>query len=204
MIREGGLVMLPALGFEKKRQPDRFYSVLNKVNTNHILKKRLTELTGFTGPDLLDYLKENPSDFFSEHGRYFPEVYRIIRAVESKGEKLEQLASLHLIELYKIKYDITPDVRREETGSYRDMKLGIDLSLTHNGKEVTFQVKPLVSFKEENDVDVIRTKGQVKIYDTDYMTFVSGSTKEVVVYRNSGVVTNRYRKEYKFKKETKI
>jgi hypothetical protein len=197
-------VMLPALGFEKKRQPDRFYSVLNKVNTNHILKKRLTELTGFTGPYLLDHLKENPSDFFSEHGRYFPEVYRIIRTVESKGEKLEQLASEYIKELYKRKYDIIPDMRLEETGSYRDMKLGIDLSLTHNGKEVTFQVKPLVSFKEENDDHVIRTKGQVKHYKTDYMTFVKPGSKNLLLYRNVDVEVNFTHKEYKFKKNTRI
>lgn len=201
LIKENNLTMIPALGYEKEEQPDRIFSILNKVNTNHILRKRLMELSG-VGPDtLIDHLREHSEDYFTENGRHFKEIHRVIRAVESKGERLEHLASGHIKEIFEKKFRHTPHIRHETTGSYRDMILGIDLSMDFMDKEVTFQVKPLLAVIYGTDTDTLTTKGQVKSYRTHYMVFASEKNGNVRMYRNKPDKIDRTLKTYVFKKQ---
>lgn len=201
LIKENNLTMIPALGYEKEKQPDRVFSILNKVNTNHILKKRLMELSGTKEDELIEHLREHSEDYFTENGRHFKEIHRVIRTVESKGERLEHQAAEHIKNLFGRKFGHTPHIRHETTGSYRDMLLGIDLSMDFRDKEVTFQVKPLLSVIYGTGTDTLTTKGQVKSYRTHYMVFTSEKDGNVRMYRNKPDKIDRTSKTYVFKKQ---
>jgi hypothetical protein len=159
------------------------------------------ELSGVGSDTLIDHLHEHSEDYFTENGRHFKEIHRVIRAVESKGERLEHLASGHIKELFEKKFGHTPHIRHETTGSYRDMILGIDLSMDFRDKEVSFQVKPLISVICQLGMDTLVTKGQVKSYRVDYMVFTSEKNGNVRMYRNKPDKIDRTLKTYVFKNQ---
>lgn len=183
LVQVNGLNLIKALPTELKY--GREYSVLNKVNTNIMLLGKLTSLFAANSTqDLMQKISYHKDDLFYENGKYFDLVLQTIRYTEKKGEENEEMVCDYIKSLVQNKFgkNITPF--REPTASYKDMILGIDITFSIDEKDYTCQVKPIKSFKIDNDSILIESSGLLKQYNTDYIAFSNKDKNILLLFRN--------------------
>jgi len=189
MIKVDYLNLIKALPYEKRF--GREYSVLNKVNTNVVLLKKFVRMSNAKNiEELISFLYDNSEDFFKPDGKYFIEIYETIRNTERKGEENEEFVVDYIKDIIKRKYNLDIIPKREETSTYRDLILGIDVSFVLNGKEYTCQVKPADSYKIYDDHVVIESKGRLKQYNTNYIAFSNKQKGILLLFKNKDIDIN--------------
>ena len=192
-----GLSLTKALPYETKF--GRYFSVLNKVNTNRMLMTKFVQnynINSFN--DLMDFIRTNKDEIFREDGKIFPLVWETIRKTEKIGEENEELVADYIKNLVKNKLNKDIVVSREVTSSYRDMVLGIDLSFFIDDKEYTCQVKPLKFYKTEDNYILVTSSGRLKDYKTSYIAFCNNYNKQILLFRSKGKLNGD---SYLFNKE---
>ena len=182
-----GLTLVKALPYEVNQ--GRTFSVLNKVNTNILLLKKMVTMFGLNNfQDIISFVENNKIELFTQNGQYFESlVYKTIRHTEKIGEDNEDFVCNYLKFLAKQKYgqDITPV--REVTSSYNDLILGIDITFQINKIDYTCQVKPLKEVRQKGDSIIITSSGRIKNYNTNYIAFANKSENKILLFRNKDV-----------------
>lgn len=187
IVKIDHLKLIRALPYE--RRIGRDYSVLNKVNTNVVLLKNFARMSNSKNiEELISFLYDNSDDFFTQEGKYFFDVvFKTIRNTEKKGEENEEFVVEHIKNIMRSKYDLDVIPKREETSSYRDLLLGIDISFIFKGKEYTCQVKPVESYKISGDYFIIESKGRLKQYNTNYIAFSNKQKNIILLFKNKDI-----------------
>jgi hypothetical protein len=182
-----GISLVKALPYEEKE--GRYFSTLNKVNTNILLLKKMVTMFNLnTFNDIISFVTNNKVDLFTEDGKYFKSlVYTTIRQTEKVGEENEELVCRYLKHLAKKKFNQDIEPVREVTSSYKDLILGIDITFPINDKDYTCQVKPLMSAEQNENTITITSSGRLKLYKTDYIAFVNRNQNSIFLFKNRGV-----------------
>ena len=86
-----GISLVKALPYEEKE--GRYFSTLNKVNTNILLLKKMVTMFNLNSfNDIISFVTNNKVDLFTEDGKYFKSlVYTTIRQTEKDGEEKEEI-----------------------------------------------------------------------------------------------------------------
>lgn len=183
LVKVNDLILIKALPAELRYV--REYSVLNKVNTNILLLRKLTSLFDANNTqDLMQKISYNKDNLFYENGKYFYIVFQTIRSTEKKGEENEEIVSDYIKNLVQNKFNKNIKPTIEPTASYKDMILGIDITFNIDGKDYTCQVKPIKSFKMDNESIIIESPGLLKQYNTDYIAFSNKDKNILLLFRN--------------------
>ena len=178
-----GMTLIKALPVE--RNIGREFSTLNKVNTNiTLLRKIVNKFNLNNTDDLIEFIRNNKKDLFTEQGNYFDLIFSTIRGTEKRGEDNEDFVCDYIRRIVKSKFNEDINPFREATSSYKDMILGIDITFTVGGKEYTCQVKPLKFVNYTDDFIVITSSGLIKEYDTNYIAFANVDDNKVLLFRN--------------------
>jgi hypothetical protein len=182
-----GISLIKALPYEVSE--GRYFSTLNKVNTNILLLKKMITMFNLNSfNDIISFVTSNKVDLFTESGKHFKSlVYTTIRQTEIVGEENEEFVCQYLKHLAKKKFDQDIEPVREVTSSYKDLILGIDITFPINGNDYTCQVKPLVSAEQNENTITVTSSGRLKLYKTDYIAFVNRNQNSILLFKNRGV-----------------
>lgn len=164
------------------------WSVLNRFDTNTIVKKKLSELymrysrTKHSEQNFQKWLEKNKMKLFGPDGRYTQELVDLNLGTVISGNKNEEYS----VNVLKEKFPNT-NIKRYCSGDIRDTRYGIDITIEHPKKSLNIQVKP---FKEVNSF--VEPDGDTFFEVISYITVNKYAQNKVHVF----MFVNPERNEY--------
>lgn len=168
--------------------PNRYISILNKVNTNLRYLSYLVDSFDLGSiRDVIKFVSDNKEDLFTKNGKYLSNLLEIIRGTESEGEKNEELASRYIKHVILEKKDIIVNPEISPISSKKDLVDGIDIEFQiGSSRKYTCQVKPFKSRRETSDKIIITSSGLIKKYNVDYICFADHRSNRAYLFKNRG------------------
>ena len=133
---------------------------------------------------LTSILKKYSNKIFVEDSPFFQKIMSNLGNSKTKGDKVENQTKTRLEkEFGKENVDI-----KSEFGAESDNQ-GLDGQIIKNEKINTFQIKPLTSYKIENDLVYVETTGKILPYEQDWMIFTN-KFETIILENNSTTFGN--------------
>jgi hypothetical protein len=164
------------------------WSVLNRFDTNFIVKKRLEFLYAKNNKKTLvpisfeSWIEENRNDLFGPDGKYTEELVDLNMYTIMIGNENEDYA----VGVLKEKFPNTKIIRYC-SGDFRDTRLGIDIRVEHETRPFNVQVKPL-----ENVSAYLDPEGNIFFEVTCNLDVSKYSEKNVNVFMIVNSITKQF------------
>jgi hypothetical protein len=127
---------------------------------------------------LTSILKKYSNKIFVEDSPFFQKIMSNLGNSKTKGDKVENQTKTRLEkEFGKENVDIKSGFGAESDNQ------GLDGQIIKNEKINTFQIKPLTSYKIEDDLVYVETTGKILPYEQDWMIFTNKF--ETVILENN-------------------
>lgn len=154
---------------------------IRKARNNRTLFSRVIKDQNLKTPDeLINFFKNNIHDLLHYEGKWFDDVYFLLKNTSSKGKREEQKAYKDFEE-YAFSKGI--DIQVQEPSLQEDLS-GIDGFFEWKGKKYTIQVKPLKyyqDYKIDTSKVIVFCDGSLKDLDVDYL--IATNEKETLIFR---------------------
>jgi len=154
---------------------------ISKMVNNYNIFISVSRISGITNfIDLMKFIEDNLYDIYHFNGKYFERTIDILITNTRKGNVGEKNARDYFTSYVKQNNKI--DIVVTDPTVLED-RSGIDGKFTLNGKDYTIQVKPYSSYKIEDDLIYVVSKGAMKV-NTNYLITYKGNN--FLIFRNKG------------------